>query len=85
MKKRDESEAEGTAHSIAAWNGNIETLNIRLLVTEASMARERVSLADIPTALYENRWLESPFKHPSIFVVSDYLERLTDRSGFAEY
>jgi glutathione S-transferase len=77
--------AEETAQSIAAWNRNMEILNGQLNATEAFVAGERFSLADIPIALSVNRWLETPFDHPALPAVSAYLERLFDRPGFAQY
>lgn len=77
--------AEETAQSIAAWNRNMEILNGQLSATEAFVAGERFSLADIPIALSVNRWLETPLDHPALPAVSAYLERLSDRPGFAQY
>jgi glutathione S-transferase len=77
--------AEETAQSIAAWNRNMEILNGQLSATEAFVAGKRFTLADIPIALSVNRWLETPFDHPALPAVSAYLERVSDRPGFAQY
>jgi glutathione S-transferase len=77
--------ADEMARSIASWTRQMAILNQQLLVTGAFVAGERFSLADIPIALSVNRWLSTPLDHPSFLAVSEYLERLSDRPGFAEH
>jgi len=60
-------------------------LESQLNATGAFVAGEHFSLADIPIGLSVNRWFRTPFVHPRFATVSDYFDRLADRTGFAAY
>jgi glutathione S-transferase len=69
--------------SLASWTRHMRVLESQLHATGAFVTGEHFSLADIPIGLSVNRWLSTPFEHPSLPAVSDYFRRLADRRGFA--
>jgi len=71
--------------SLAGWARHMSILESRLNATGAFVAGEHFSLADIPIGLSVNRWFTTPFEHPRFAAVSDYFDRLADRTGFAAY
>jgi glutathione S-transferase len=77
--------AEETAQSIASWTRQMAILEQQLLTTGAFVAGRQFSLADIPIGLSVNRWFSTPFDHSSFPAVSEYFDRLSDRSGFNEH
>ncbi|MBG7024110.1 glutathione S-transferase [Pseudomonas aeruginosa] len=76
---RDAAQVEA---SLRDWTGFMEILEGQLLRTDAYVAGETFSLADIAIGLSVNRWYETPFEHPSLPAVHAYYERLGARPGF---
>ncbi|HBN8236389.1 TPA: glutathione S-transferase [Pseudomonas aeruginosa] len=76
---RDAAQVEA---SLRGWTGFMEILEGQLLRTDAYVAGETFSLADIAIGLSVNRWYETPFEHPSLPAVHAYYERLGARPGF---
>jgi glutathione S-transferase len=64
------------------WTRHMRILNRQLEATNAYVAGDAFSLADIPIGLSVVRWFETPFEHPHLPAVSDYYERLSLREGF---
>jgi glutathione S-transferase len=71
--------------SQANWTRHIGILNRQLESTGAFVAGQDFSLADIPIGLSLNRWFSTPLAHPAFPAVSEYFERLADRSGYLDY
>jgi len=71
--------------SLAEWTRHMSILEKQLTATDAFVAGENFSLADIPIGLSVNRWFSTPFEHPRFEAVSRYFDRLADRAGFAAY
>jgi len=73
---------EALAAGQAEWARYMGILDRQLAKTGAFVAGEQFSLADIPVGLSVNRWFGTPFERPELPAVSDYYERLSERSGY---
>ncbi|WP_175995075.1 glutathione S-transferase family protein [Burkholderia vietnamiensis] len=73
------------AQSIAGWTNHMQVLNAHLDATDAFVAGEHFTLADIPIGLSVNRWFGTPFERPDLPAVQRYVERLATREGFKKY
>ncbi len=78
-------DAAALAAGLAEWARYMRILDRQLASTGAYVAGEDFSLADIPVGLSVNRWFETPFDHPQLPAVSEYYQRLGERSGFRLY
>ncbi|GBH24053.1 glutathione S-transferase family protein [Burkholderia vietnamiensis] len=73
------------AQSIAGWTNHMQVLNAHLDATDAFVAGEHFTLADIPIGLSVNRWFGTPFERPDLPAVQRSVERLATREGFKKY
>lgn len=73
---------EALAAGQAEWSRYMGILDQQLARTGAFVAGERFTLADIPVGLSVNRWFGTPFERPHLPAVSEYYERLSERSGY---
>lgn len=73
------------SRSLANWTRHMSILEDQLDATGAFVAGEHFSVADIAIGLSVNRWLTTPFEHTRFAAVSNYFDRLSDRTGFAMY
>lgn len=64
------------------WNRRMAILEMQLSKTEAFVAGNTFSLADIVIGLSVNRWFLTPIEHPVFPAVAEYFERLSERPGF---
>lgn len=70
------------ALSEAQWNHCMSILDEQLQNTDAFVAGERFTLADIVLGLSVNRWYLTPMQRPDLPAVAAYYERLSERRGF---
>lgn len=68
--------------SVDEWNRCMAILEMQFSRTEAFVAGEAFSLADIAVGLSVNRWFMSPIERPVFPAVAEYYERLGVRPGF---
>ncbi len=71
--------------SCQAWAQFMRILDQRLAATQAYVAGDAFTLADIPIGLSVNRWFETPFDKPALPAVAAYYDRLAEREGFRLY
>lgn len=69
----------------ARWAAAMGILEHQLCKTQAFVAGEHFSLADIVIGLSVNRWFGTPFEHPHFPAVEDYYRLLGGREGFKLY
>ncbi|MBN3788438.1 glutathione S-transferase [Burkholderia sp. Ac-20353] len=84
-KSPDFQNPDAIARSIAGWTKHMRVLNAQLEATGAFVAGDHFTLADVPIGLSVNRWAGTPFEHPDLPAVAQYLERLAARPGFEAY
>jgi glutathione S-transferase len=84
-KSPDHQDPAAIAQSIAGWTKHMQVLNAQLEATDAYVAGDRFTLADIPIGLSVNRWFGTPFEHPDFPAVKRYIDRLATREGFRQY
>lgn len=68
--------------SIDEWNRCMAILEMQFSKTEAYVAGDAFTLADIVVGLSVNRWFMSPIERPVFPAVAEYYERLCERPGF---
>jgi glutathione S-transferase len=68
--------------SIQSWNRHMSLLEAQLSATDAYVAGNTFTLADIVIGLSTHRWLAAPIERPSLSAVVTYYERLSERPGF---
>lgn len=71
--------------SVEDWNRCMAILEMQLSKTEAFIAGESFTLADIVVGLSVNRWFMSPIERPVFPAVAEYYERLGERPGFLRH
>ncbi|RKP49778.1 glutathione S-transferase family protein [Pararobbsia silviterrae] len=71
--------------AIRSWTRCMSILDAQLERTQAYVAGDRFTLADIPIGLSVNRWFGTPFDRPELPAVAAYLERIAQRPAFAPY
>lgn len=69
----------------ARWAATMAILDQQLEQTEAYVAGQHFSLADIVIALSVNRWFGTPFDRPDYPSINAYYQRLSAREGFRLY
>jgi glutathione S-transferase len=70
------------AQSIESWNRHMSILEGQLSTTNAYVAGNTFTLADIVIGLSAHRWFMAPIERPSLPTVAAYYERLSERPGF---
>lgn len=65
--------------SLAAWTSKMHILEARLVQTNAYVAGERFSFADISMGLSAHRWFGGDFARPTLPAVAAYYERVRTR------
>ena len=70
------------AASVTAWNTAMGLLSARLVDTQAYVAGEHFTLADIVLGLSVHRWLFSPIAREDWPTLTAYYERLRERPAF---
>ena len=70
------------AASVDNWNRHVGILEARLAETQACIAGDRFTLADIVIGLSLNRWSMTPMARPDYPHVAAYLGRLAERPGY---
>lgn len=79
-------DAGAIAHSAATWNRHMQILEGQLRKTDAFVAGDAFTLADIVLALSANRWQMTPIERPAMPAVDAWLDRVARRSaGFGRY
>lgn len=73
------------AAAVAGWNAHMGRLDRHLDATDAYVAGQDFTLADITIALSVNRWLSTPMERPDYPAVASYFERLRERPGFGAH
>ena len=79
------TDAASIEASAQAWNRHMAILDRQLAITNAYVAGERFTLADIVLGLSTNRWLSTPIERPRLAAVAAWYERLAQQPGFAEH
>jgi glutathione S-transferase len=70
------------ARSIAQWNRCVVILNAQLEDTQAWVAGDTFTLADIVLGLSVNRWKMTPFEKPEVPAVEKWFAQLNQREAF---
>mgnify|MGYP003575035265 FL=1 len=67
------------------WTRMVAILDSQLARTDAHVAGDAFTLADIPIGLSVNRWFMAPFERPAFGHVEAYYERLSGRPAFLKH
>ena len=67
------------------WTRMVAVLDSQLARTDAHVAGDAFTLADIPIGLSVNRWFMTPFERPAFGHVEAYYERLSGRPAFLKH
>jgi glutathione S-transferase len=73
------------AASLNDWTRMLAILDDRLAATDAFVAGDGFTLADIPIGLSVNRWFLTPIERPSFPAVAAYYQRLGVRPAFLQH
>ena len=79
---QDQKEVE---KSIQAWNSMMLILENQLANTQAYVAGQQFSLADIPIGLSVQRWYLTPFEKPDCPHVKRYYDLLSQREPYLKW
>ena len=74
---------QAIAASAAEWNRLMALLDVQLLRTQACVAGDHFTLADIVLGLSTQRWLATPIERPALPSLQAWFERVAARSAFA--
>ncbi|PWI01162.1 glutathione S-transferase family protein [Stenotrophomonas maltophilia] len=78
----DDARAEA---SLAQWNRLMGVLEAQLAATDAYVAGDTFTLADIVLGLSTQRWRSTPGHKPALPHLAAWFERLRQQPGFAEH
>lgn len=67
------------------WGRQMAILEGQLEKTDAYVAGERFSLADVMIGLSVQRWFMTPMERPGLPAVAAYYERLSQRPGYLQH
>jgi glutathione S-transferase len=81
----DCSSATDLARSLRDWARNMAILDRQLRATQAFIAGDDFTIADVAIGLSVNRWLMTPMQRPDLPAVGAYYERLSARPGFMRH
>jgi glutathione S-transferase len=73
------------AEGIAAWGWQMKILETQLQQTQAYVAGEHFTLADVVIGLSVQRWFMTPIERPALPAVAAYYDRLNAREGFRQH
>lgn len=76
---------EAVEQSVANWNRHMGLLNGQLAKTGAHVTGDDFTLADVVLGLSAQRWKNAPIERVELPAVEAWLQRLSDRPGFAAY
>jgi len=76
---------EAIEAGVANWNRHMGILDAQLAKTGAYVTGDEFTLADVVLGLSAQRWKNAPIERAELPAVAVYLQRLSDRPGFAEY
>ena len=76
---------EAIAAGVAGWNRHMGLLDAQLASTGAHVCGEAFTLADVVLGLSAQRWKNAPIDRVDLPAVDAWLQRMTDRPGFAAY
>jgi glutathione S-transferase len=76
---------EAIEASVANWNRHMAMLDAQLAGTGAYVTGDDFTLADVVLGLSAQRWKNAPITRIDLPAVSAWLQRLSERPGFAEY
>ena len=76
---------EAIEASVANWNRHMAMLDAQLARTGAYVTGDDFTLADVVLGLSAQRWKNAPITRIDLPAVSAWLQRLSERPGFAEY
>lgn len=71
--------------STQAWNAMMLVLDRHLQASNAYVAGDSFTAADIVIGLAVNRWAMTPIERPQLDSVTAYYDRLTEREGFRRF
>ncbi|TCB78767.1 glutathione S-transferase family protein [Acinetobacter sp. ANC 4173] len=71
--------------SIQAWNSMMLILENQLANTQAYVAGQQFSLADIPIGLSVQRWYLTPFDKPDTPHIKNYYDLLSQREAYLKW
>ena len=84
-KHPDYQDPHRLAAGVQAWNDKMGLLEQQLIRTNAYVAGDEFTLADILIGLSVHRWQMTPMEHPRYAAIAAYYERLRQRSGFQTF
>lgn len=76
---------EAIAAGVAGWNRHMALLDGQLARTGAHVCGEAFTLADVVLGLSAQRWLNAPIERIELPAVQAWMQRLSQRPGFADY
>jgi glutathione S-transferase len=76
---------EAIEAGVASWNRHMALLDGQLARTDAHVCGEAFTLADVVLGLSAQRWKNAPIAHAELPAVAAWLQRLRERTGFADY
>lgn len=79
------TDAAAIAASAAEWNRLMTLLDAQLAATNAYLAGEQFTLADIVLGLSHNRWRSTPIDRPALPALQAWAERLSPRPGYRQH
>ncbi|OPA85763.1 glutathione S-transferase [Pseudomonas fluorescens] len=71
--------------AVQLWNDKMGLLEQQLVRTNAYVAGEEFTLADILIGLSVHRWRMTPMEHPPYPAIAAYYERLSQHQGFKTF
>ncbi|MFL1418304.1 glutathione S-transferase family protein [Pseudomonas fildesensis] len=81
----DGLDAEAIAAAVQVWNDKMGLLEQQLIRTNAYVAGDEFTLADIPIGLSVHRWQMTPMERPAYPAVAAYYQRLSSHPGFQAF
>jgi glutathione S-transferase len=84
-KSPQHADPAATKASCESWTRLMGILEQRLASTQAYVAGDGFTLADIPVGLAVNRWFGTPLERPALPAVAAYFERLSQRPEYLEH
>ncbi|WP_460134521.1 glutathione S-transferase family protein [Pseudomonas sp. S1_E04] len=81
----DGLDAEQIKIAVQAWNDKMGLLEQQLARTNAHVAGDEFTLADILIGLSVHRWRMTPMAHPPYPAIAAYYERLSQHAGFKTF
>jgi glutathione S-transferase len=84
-KNTDYQDPQRIQAGVQGWNDKMAILEQQLAKTQAYVAGDEFTLADILIGLSVHRWRMTPMEHPPFPAVAAYYERLSQHAGFKAF